>query len=97
MENAAVRLEERREEKTQLYRKLDIAIALITASELRSREIKKQLRNVEREITELEKLKMEWEAREKKAEEMQRIQELVNSLVDQGVSAEEIIKELEQA
>ena len=96
MENAAAHLEERREEKTQLYRKLDIATALIMASELRSREIKKQLHNIEKEIAELEKLKLEWDAREQKAADMQRIQDLVNSLVDQGISAEEIIRELEK-
>lgn len=96
MENAAAHLEERREEKNQLYRKLDIATALIMASELRSREIKKQLHNIEKEIAELEKLKLEWDAREQKAADMQRIQELVNSLVDQGISAEEIIRELEK-
>ena len=66
------------------------------ASELRSREIKKQIHNLEKEIAELEKLKLEWDAREQKAADMQRIQDLVNSLVDQGISAEEIIRELEK-
>ena len=66
----------------------------ILVEQQRVKEIKKQLRILNREITTWEKAIAEKEEREKKAAVMEKIQETVDKLVENGVCADEIIRRL---
>ena len=54
----------------------------------------KRIHAMDREIASLERQKNEWELHEKREKQRQTIRELVNSLVDQGIDAAEIIRQL---
>ena len=86
-ERAPARLEDCKTRRDALERERRQTESEIRQRQQRLQELRKQQTACRREIEELEKLVREKDAREKNAADMRRIQEQIDQLVENGVSA----------
>ena len=93
-EGAPARLEDCKARRDALEQERRQTESEIHLKQQRLQELRRQQTACRREIEKLEKLVRERNAREKNEADMRRIQEKINQLVESGVSAEEILKQL---
>lgn len=94
MKKAPDKLEGQKALRAMLYQEVSKTEQEIIAGQFKLQELKKKITACNREIASLNKMIIENNSREKTEAEMEKNRTIVNQLVDNGVNAEEIIKQL---